>query len=155
VPIYLARRAVLYRHIFFLSVSLWLYSPLDFGRFFSFLILYTVVGLLVRGISPSQGRYLHMTTQTQNKRTQTSMPRMGFEPTTPVFERACMVHALDRATTVIGCRRVYQTVRLWQVPPKRRCVSNWSSTLEAAAQLQEIVRTVRTRWHRLLSNRFK
>jgi hypothetical protein len=25
------------------------------------------------------------------------MPRMGFEPTTPVFERAKMVHALDRA----------------------------------------------------------
>jgi hypothetical protein len=39
-------------------------------------------------ISSSQGRYLHMTTQTQNKRTQTSMPRVGFEPTFPVFERA-------------------------------------------------------------------
>jgi hypothetical protein len=29
-----------------------------------------------------------MTTQTQNKRTQTSMPHVGFEPTIPVFERA-------------------------------------------------------------------
>jgi hypothetical protein len=30
------------------------------------------------------------------------MPRVGFEPTIPVFERAKMVHTLDRATTVIG-----------------------------------------------------
>jgi hypothetical protein len=45
----------------------------------------------------------HRTTQTQNKRTQTSMPRVGFEPATLVFEQAKTVHALDRATTVIGC----------------------------------------------------
>jgi hypothetical protein len=30
------------------------------------------------------------------------MPRVGFEPTIPVFERAKTVHALDRAVTVIG-----------------------------------------------------
>jgi hypothetical protein len=30
------------------------------------------------------------------------MPRVGFEPTIPVFERAKMVHALDRAAAVIG-----------------------------------------------------
>jgi hypothetical protein len=41
-------------------------------------------------------------TQTQHKRTQTSMPRLGFEPTIPVFERAKTVHALDRAATVIA-----------------------------------------------------
>jgi hypothetical protein len=40
--------------------------------------------------------------QTQNKRTQTSLPRVGLEPTNPVFERAKNVHALDRAATVIG-----------------------------------------------------
>jgi hypothetical protein len=45
---------------------------------------------------------MHKTTQTQNKRTQTSMHHVGFEPTIPVFERAKMVHALDRAVTVIG-----------------------------------------------------
>jgi hypothetical protein len=28
----------------------------------------------------------HRTTQTQNKSTQTSMPRVGFQPTIPVFE---------------------------------------------------------------------
>jgi hypothetical protein len=44
----------------------------------------------------------HRTTQTENKRAQTSMPRVGFEPTTPAFKRAKTVHALDRAATVIG-----------------------------------------------------
>jgi hypothetical protein len=38
------------------SIYLWLYSPsLGFGRFFSFLIFTPWVGLLGRGISPSQG----------------------------------------------------------------------------------------------------
>jgi hypothetical protein len=44
----------------------------------------------------------HKITQTQNKRTQTSKPQVGFEPTTPVFERVKTVHALDLAVTVIG-----------------------------------------------------
>jgi hypothetical protein len=30
------------------------------------------------------------------------MPRVGFEPKIPAFERAKTVHALDRAATVIG-----------------------------------------------------
>jgi hypothetical protein len=30
------------------------------------------------------------------------MPRIGFESTIPVLERAKTVHALDRAVTVIG-----------------------------------------------------
>jgi hypothetical protein len=49
---------------------------------------------------------IHRTEQTQNKRTQTSMPQVEFEPTVPVFEWAKTVHALDRASTVIGpeCR---------------------------------------------------
>jgi hypothetical protein len=41
-------------------------------------------------------------TQTQNKHRYTSMPRVGFEPTIPVFERAKTIHASDRAATVIG-----------------------------------------------------
>jgi hypothetical protein len=50
------------------------------------------VGLLGRGISPSQGS------------TQTSMPWAGFEPTNRVFERAKKVHALERAANVIGIK---------------------------------------------------
>jgi hypothetical protein len=57
-----------------------------------FLNLRYSVGLRGRVIIPSQGRYL----------TQTSMPRVGFEPTIPAFERAKIVHALDLAATVIG-----------------------------------------------------
>jgi hypothetical protein len=40
-------------------LSLWLYSPLDLGHFFSFLFLYTVGRTPWRGISSSQCRYLH------------------------------------------------------------------------------------------------
>jgi hypothetical protein len=64
-----------------------------------------LVGLLGRVISPSRGRYLHRTTQTQKKRGQTSIPREGFEPTVPVFERTKTCNALDRAATVTGAYR--------------------------------------------------
>jgi hypothetical protein len=56
--------------------------------YFSSLILRLSVGVLGRRISTSQGRYLHRTTQTQNKRTQISELWVGFEPTIPVFEQA-------------------------------------------------------------------
>jgi hypothetical protein len=39
----------------------------------------------------------HRPTQTQIKRRQATTPRLGFEPTTPAFERAKWVRALDRA----------------------------------------------------------
>jgi hypothetical protein len=38
------------------------------------------------------------------------MPRVGFEPMVPVFEREKTVHALDRAATMIG--QLYPTLRL-------------------------------------------
>jgi hypothetical protein len=53
-------------------------------------------------MSPSQDRYLHRTTQTPNESRQTFIPRVGFEPMIPVFERAKTFHALYRAATVIG-----------------------------------------------------
>jgi hypothetical protein len=102
---------ILFSHLryvlIFLSLSLFLphscCSPLwSIGHpwnslfHFSFLILRQSVGLLERGISQSQGRYLHRTKQTQSKRRQTSMPWVRFEPTISVFERAKTVHALDQ-----------------------------------------------------------
>jgi hypothetical protein len=39
---------------------------------------------------------VHRTAQKQNKRTQTSMPRLGFEHMIPVFGQAKIVHALTR-----------------------------------------------------------
>jgi hypothetical protein len=86
------------------SIPFWLYRPLvGLYRFFSFLIYTQAVGLLGWGIRPSQGLYLHTEQhKDRKKRTQTSMPRVELEPTTPVFERAKTVHALDWAATVIG-----------------------------------------------------
>jgi hypothetical protein len=72
---------------------------------FSFLILYiSTVGRtpLTRDQPFASPIPTHRTTQTQNKRTQTSMPRVGYEPTIPEFERMKTVHALDCAATVIG-----------------------------------------------------
>jgi hypothetical protein len=76
-----------------LCLSVWLYTPLDLGRFFSFLILHTVCRTSWTG-DKAIARPLptHRTTQTQNKRKKSSMPRVGFEFTTPVFERAKTVH---------------------------------------------------------------
>jgi hypothetical protein len=83
---------------------LWLYSPLlGLDRFFSFLILYTVGRTPLTGNQPvARPLPTHRTTQPQNKCRQTCMPRVGFEPTTSVFERAKRVYALDSAATVIG-----------------------------------------------------
>jgi hypothetical protein len=36
------------------------------------------------------------------------MPGVGFKPTTPVFEWAKTVHALDRAATVFGAQLITQ-----------------------------------------------
>jgi hypothetical protein len=70
---------------------------------FSFLIFCTVCMTPWTGYQPvARPRPTHRTAQTQNNRTQTSMPQVGFEPTIPAFERVKTVHALDRAATVIG-----------------------------------------------------
>jgi hypothetical protein len=85
-----------------LFFSLWLYSPLNLGRLFSFLIIYTVGRISWMGDQPIVRLLpIHRTTQTQNKRKQTSVPRVGFEPTTSVFERAETIYALGCIGTVI------------------------------------------------------
>jgi hypothetical protein len=88
-----------------LSVYLFIYRStvflLDRGRFFSFLILYTVGRTPSTGDQPVARLLPTHRTQTQNKFAQTSMPSVEFEPTIPAFERAKTVHALDRAATAI------------------------------------------------------
>jgi hypothetical protein len=87
----------------YLSIYPGLYSPCWSWPLFQFLNLNTVGRTPCTGDQPvTRPLPTHRTTQTQNKRTQTSMPRMGFESTIPVFDRAETVHALDRAATVIG-----------------------------------------------------
>jgi hypothetical protein len=97
------RRPVSEQLFLLLLLLLWLYNPLlGLGSFFSFLILYTVGRTPWTGDQPvARPLPTRRTTQTQ-KRKQTSMPRVGFELTIPLFERAKTVHALDRAATVIG-----------------------------------------------------
>jgi hypothetical protein len=87
-----------------ISIYLWLYSPLlDLGRFFSSLFFYTVGRTPWTGDEPvTRPLPTHRTAQTQNKRTKTSMPWVGFEPTISAFERAKTVYALDRSATVVG-----------------------------------------------------
>jgi hypothetical protein len=88
---------------FLLLLLLWLYSPCGRWPHFQFRNLYTV-GRTPWTSDQAVARPLptQRTTPKQNKRTPTSMPRVGFEPTIPVFERAKTVHSLDRAATVIA-----------------------------------------------------
>jgi hypothetical protein len=82
-----------------LSLYLWLYSPfLGLGLFFSFLVFYTDGRTFWTGKQPvARPLPPHRTAQTKKKRTETSMPQVGFEPKIAVFERA-----LYRAATVMG-----------------------------------------------------
>jgi hypothetical protein len=70
---------------------------------FQFLDFYTVGRTSWTGDHPvARPLHTHRTAQTQNKRTQTSMSQVGFEPTIQVLERVKTVHALDRAAAVFG-----------------------------------------------------
>jgi hypothetical protein len=73
------------------------------GLFFSLLFFFYTVGRTPWTEDQPVATPLpaHRTTQTQNRRTQTFMPRVGFELTTPVFEREKTVYILGRAPTVI------------------------------------------------------
>jgi hypothetical protein len=86
-----------------LSLSIGLQQPFGPWPLFQFLNLYKASRTPWSGDQPvARPLSTRRTTQTQNKCTQTSMPRVGFEPTIPVFEQEKTVHASDRAATVIG-----------------------------------------------------
>jgi hypothetical protein len=72
---------------------------------FQFFDLYTVGRTPWTGDQPvARSLPTHRTTQTQKKKhTQISMPRVGFEPTVPAFERAKTVHALSRVSIARSC----------------------------------------------------
>jgi hypothetical protein len=81
--------------------------------FFSFVILYTVGRAPWTEDQPvARPLPTHRSTQTQNKRTHSSMPRVGFELTNLVFEREKTVHALERSVTVIGHKRAILVEKL-------------------------------------------
>jgi hypothetical protein len=70
------------------------------------------VGLLGRVTGPKQCRYLHTVQHKLNKHTHTSMPRVGFQTTTPAFERAKTVHGLDRRAIATGTHNPLETKSL-------------------------------------------
>jgi hypothetical protein len=72
----------------------------------------------------------HRTTQTQNKRTQTSMAWVGLETTIPAFERAKRVHDLDRAVTVSG---------LLSFAELNAIISTWDSNLRRCHKESAII----------------
>jgi hypothetical protein len=109
-----------YKYAICLSICLclWLCSPfVGPGPLFQFLDLFIQsVELLGWGSARRKATtYTHRTAQTHNKRKQTSMPLVGFEPTIPVFERANTVHALDRAATAIGLTSMLQLNKLFKL----------------------------------------
>jgi hypothetical protein len=58
------------------------------------------------------------------------MPRVGLETTIPVFERAKTVHALDRASTVIGLKlpvvaKYYYDYNIKDDEMGGSCITHW------------------------------
>jgi hypothetical protein len=137
-------------HFFFPSFFFSLYGSTAiwvFGRFFSFLILYTVGRTSWTGNQPvAKPLPTHRTTQTQNKGAQTSMFRVGLEPTNPVFKRTKAVHTLDRAATVFRsqCSLLLCIIRDWYNGPiKTKLLSQSSSPTKIKRSFKKYVRIVR------------
>jgi hypothetical protein len=97
----------------YLSIYLSMYLSIDLPMalqpfvgpwpLFQFFILYTVGRApWTRDETVARPLLTHGTTQTHNNRIQTSMPRVGFEHTMPVFEWVETVHDLERAATLIS-----------------------------------------------------
>jgi hypothetical protein len=108
-----------------LLLLLLLYSLLlGLDHYFSFLILHTVDYL--HGDEPiAKALPIHKNTHTHriNTHIHTSMPLVGFEPTTPVFERERTVHALVGAGTVIGLLTDYMSKILRIIVISDCCIS--------------------------------
>jgi hypothetical protein len=86
-------------------------SLLDLGRFFSFVILYTVGRTPWAGDQPvARPLPTHTTARTHIH------ALSGFEPTTPAFKQTKTVHALDPAATVIGCNNTVWTIQYYRSP---------------------------------------
>jgi hypothetical protein len=95
---------------------------------FQFLNLNTVSSTQWMGDNPfARPLPTHRTTQTQIKRTQTSMPWVGFEHTFPAIERAKTVHALSRAATVFS--QTLHTVRVKGTSISHNGCRLWSKKL--------------------------
>lgn len=80
-----------------------LQSLSSFSHFFNFMLLYAInSNPWTVGQYDARPLIKNRITQTQNRRTQTYMSRIGFEPTTSVYERMETIYALDRLATEVG-----------------------------------------------------
>jgi hypothetical protein len=97
-----------FKYLLLEILLLWLSSPLlALGRFFFFQFFDPIHSRWdsLYGVSARRkaSTYTQSNTNTELTHTiQTSMTWVGFEPMIPAFERAKIVHALDRGATVIG-----------------------------------------------------
>jgi hypothetical protein len=99
--IYLPLSLYLYLPIYGFTVLCWALAACQF------LNLYTGVRAPRTGDQPvARSLPAHRTTQTQNKRTQTYMPPVGFEPTVLVYKLAKTVYALGGPYTYESGLRV-------------------------------------------------
>jgi hypothetical protein len=90
---------------------LWLYNACGPWPLFQFLSLYADGRTPGTSDQPvARPLPIQRTTQTQNKRTPTSISRVGFEPTIRAFERAKTTHALARAAAVIGSEGTIESI---------------------------------------------
>jgi hypothetical protein len=94
------------------------YSPLlNLGRFFSFLILYTVGRTPWMGVQPVT-RPLSTYTQNNTNTQWTSMPWIGFEPMIPALERVKTVHAFARGSQPsFACGPLQSFIHFWGSHP--------------------------------------
>jgi hypothetical protein len=94
-----------------LFIYLWFYSPfVGPSPLFSFLILYTVGRTPWTGYQPIIWPLpAHTRQHKQNKRTQRSVPQVGFDPTVIVFERGKKVLSSDRAATTLHYTTLHYT----------------------------------------------
>jgi hypothetical protein len=91
---------VLMRNVFIIHLSKALQSCCwTLAAFSVFLILYAVSRTPWTGDRPVTRP---LPTQTQIKRSYTSMPRVGFELMIPAFKQAKTVHVIDRSATLIA-----------------------------------------------------
>jgi hypothetical protein len=110
--LYITASLLIFRNLFFSPLAPTLEHRADFSVSWSFL---QTVGLLGRGISQSQGRYLNTGQHKHRINTythQTSMHFVEFEPTNPASERAKTVHSLDHSATVTGLE-IATFLKLW------------------------------------------
>jgi hypothetical protein len=101
---------------------------------FQFLNLYTVGRTPRTGDQPvAKPVSTHRTTQTQNKRTQTSMHRVGFEPKIPVFERASVIGPLDMRYCIKSMYLILKRKTVFPFLTIKYTYINFSSRLSRAA----------------------